>query len=103
MRVISIAIFLMSTGVACAQTATAQVVPRISTVFLKPGSAIRVRLGPGYITAVRFPEEINSIALGDPSRIRAEHSEAEPRLVFLKPVASEAVHTGTAVFCRIAR
>src|SRR5205823_1709302 len=43
------------------------------------------------------PEEINSIALGDPSRIRAEHSEAEPRLVFLKPVASEAVHTNALI------
>jgi len=94
---ISLAIFLMSTGAACAPTATAQVVPRISTVFLKPGSAIRVRLSPGYITAVRFPEEINSIALGDPSRIKVEHSEAEPRLVFLKPVASEALHTNALI------
>lgn len=97
MRKICIILFLMPLPLASAQTDGAHVTPRISTVFLKPGVTTLVRLVPGYITSVRLPDEVNSVVLGDPSRFRAEHSETEPRLVFFKPIASEAVRSNALI------
>src|SRR5207248_5300914 len=36
-----------------------------------------------------LPEEASSIVVGDPLSFRAEHAEAEPRLVFLKPITTK--------------
>lgn len=63
--------------------------PYVQTPTLGAESVTVVRLRPGYVSAVRVPEEVSSVVLGDPKGFAAEHSEAEPRLVFLKPLLTK--------------
>jgi hypothetical protein len=46
---------------------------------------------------VRMPEEISSVVVGNPASFKAEHSEAEPRLVFLKPITTLAVESNALI------
>jgi hypothetical protein len=39
---------------------------------------------PGYATSIRLPEEISSVVVGTPANFMAEHSDGDPKLVFLK-------------------
>lgn len=48
-----------------------------------------VRLAPRYATAIRMPEPVSSVVVGDPVKFLAEHSEKEPTLVLVKPVVEE--------------
>jgi len=49
---------------------------------------ITLRLAPRIATSIRLPEPVNSVVLGDPEAFQAEHSEHEPELVTVKPVAA---------------
>jgi hypothetical protein len=75
-------------GIAAAQTQEGQVLPSI-TKRVEDGSVTVLHLAPGYTTSVRLPEEISSVVIGNPTSFKAEHSEAEARLVFLKPTTSK--------------
>lgn len=48
-----------------------------------------VRLAPRYSTAIRMPEPVSSVILGDPAKFLAEHSDKEPNLVLVKPTVDE--------------
>ena len=48
-----------------------------------------VHVAPRYATAIRMPEPVSSVILGDPGRFLAEHSDKEPNLVLVKPVVDE--------------
>ena len=48
-----------------------------------------VRLAPRYATAIRMPEPVSSVILGDPGKFLAEHSDKEPTLVLVKPIVEE--------------
>ena len=76
-------------GCVVAQTESSTVVPKITTVPIEEGAVTVLHLGIGYTTAVRLPEEISSVVLGNPASFKAEHSETEPRLVFLKPTETQ--------------
>lgn len=89
MRVHLILIVYLMAGIGAAETQDSKVIPSVNTVFIEEGSVTLLYLGPGYITSVRLPEEIRSIVIGNPASFKAEHSEAEPRLVFLKPITSQ--------------
>ena len=52
-----------------------------------------VFLAPRYVTAIRMPEPINSVVVGDPASFSAEHSDREPNLVFVKPITTKAAQT----------
>jgi hypothetical protein len=90
-------LFLISSGVA--QTDGA-VVPAISTGAIDNGEVKVLHLAPGYVTSVMVPEEISSVVIGDPAHFKAEHSEAEARLVFFKPVSSGANQTNALITTR---
>jgi hypothetical protein len=60
--------------------------PRVSSSVINPDEVRVLRLHPGYATSLRMPEEISSVVIGDPADFKAEHSESEPRLVFIKPI-----------------
>lgn len=49
-----------------------------------------VRLAARFTTAIRLPEPVSSVVLGDPGKFLAEHSEKEPALVLVKPISEEA-------------
>ena len=63
--------------------------PRVGRLTLDPQNVTVLRLRRGYVSSVRLPEEVSSVVVGDPKNFRAEHSEAEPRLVFLKPLGAK--------------
>jgi hypothetical protein len=54
---------------------------------------ITLRLSPRAATSIRMPEPVNSVVIGDPEHFQAEHSEHEPELVIIKPVAAEPAQT----------
>jgi hypothetical protein len=56
-----------------------------------------LRLRPGYISSVRVPEDVSSVVLGNPGMFKAEHSDVEPRLVFLKPTTSSPSETNALI------
>ena len=77
----------------CAQ---AQVKPVISQRQF--GDQVNVvRLAPRYATAIRMPEPVSSVVVGDPVKFLAEHSEKEPTLVLVKPVVEEAAESNLLV------
>src|SRR5579864_8877343 len=89
MRVHLIFFIYLVTAIAVAQTEEAKVIPKITSLPVPEGEVTLVHLSPGYTTSVRLPEEISSVVIGNPASFKAEHSEAEPRLVFLKPLTSQ--------------
>lgn len=46
-----------------------------------------------FVTAIRMPEPVNSVAVGDPALFQVEHSEREPHLVFVKALTSQPAET----------
>ena len=61
----------------------------VTAARVEDGAVTVLHLAPGYTTSVRLPEEISSVVIGNPASFKAEHSEAEPRLVFFKPTTSQ--------------
>jgi hypothetical protein len=87
MRVHLILIIYLLVGIAQAQES--KVIPSVTTLEIEEGTVTPLHLSPGYTTSVRLPEEISSVVIGNPATFKAEHSEAEPRLVFLKPITAQ--------------
>ena len=48
-----------------------------------------VYLAPRFATAIRMPDAVNSVVLGDPDSFSAEHSDKEPQMVFVKPITTK--------------
>jgi hypothetical protein len=84
-------------AVVCAHlTAIAQVPivrPQVAGRAVQEGQVTVVYLAPRFATAIRMPDAVNSVVLGDPDSFTAEHSEREPRIVFVKPITAKASQT----------
>jgi hypothetical protein len=70
-----------------------QVQPQVVGRSIRDGQVTTVFLAPRYVTAIRMPEPINSVVVGDASSFSAEHSDREPNLVFVKPITPKAAQT----------
>lgn len=66
-----------------------QVRPQVAGRPISDGQVTTVFLAPRYATAIRMPEPINSVVVGDPASFSAEHSDREPQLVFVKPITAK--------------
>src|SRR5476649_1854455 len=75
------------------QTVQIQVQPQVVGRSIQDGQVTTVFLAPRYVTAIRMPEPINSVVVGDPASFAAEHSDREPTLVFVKPITAKAAQT----------
>ena len=75
------------------QTVQIQVQPQVVGRSIRDGQVTTVFLAPRYVTAIRMPEPINSVVVGDPASFSAEHSDREPNLVFIKPITTKAAQT----------
>ena len=75
------------------QAAQIQVQPQIVGRPVRDGQVTTVFLAPRYVTAIRMPEPINSVVVGDPASFSSEHSDREPNLVFVKPITPKAAQT----------
>jgi hypothetical protein len=73
---------------------------RIVRLTLDTQSVTVLHLRPGYVSSVRLPEDVSSVVLGNPDTFKAEHSEAEPRLVFLKPTTASRAETNALITTR---
>ncbi len=78
-------VFLAGTALVFAQT---QIKPVVSQRTVNEQVNV-VRLAPRYATAIRLPEAVSSVVVGDPVKFLAEHSDKEPTLVLIKPVSDE--------------
>ena len=74
-------------GIAPAQDV--RVVPSVTSTSIADGTVTLLHLAPGYTTSVKLPEAVSSVVIGDPASFKAEHSDSEPRLVFLKPITEQ--------------
>src|SRR5215813_2964392 len=70
-------------------TVFVQVRPQVAGRPIRDGQVTTVYLAPRYATAIRMPEPVNSVVVGDPGSFSAEHSDREPQLVFVKPITSK--------------
>ncbi len=70
-----------------------QIQPQVVGRPIRDGQVTTVLLAPRYVTAIRMPEPINSVVVGDPASFSAEHSDREPNLVFVKPITAKAAQT----------
>ncbi|HTV56270.1 MAG TPA: hypothetical protein VMI06_15315 [Terriglobia bacterium] len=77
--------------ITCAGLCLAQT-PVHAVILTKPdaGSGVAVvEVRPHFVTAIRTPEPVNSVAVGDPQLFKVEHSPREPELVFVKVITSK--------------
>lgn len=90
-----ITICLLPFGMAPAQTDLPQA--RVVNLSVDPEQVLVLHIRPGYISSVRVLEEVSSVALGDPGAFKAEHSEAEPQLVFFKATTAKPAQTNALI------
>src|SRR5579872_4618210 len=91
------------TGICACWTASAQVPmvrPQVAGRAVQEGQVTVVYLAPRFATAIRMPDAINSVVLGDPASFAAEHPEREPQIVFVKPITDKAAQTNLLVSTR---
>src|SRR5258705_11403699 len=86
-------IFLAGTALGLAQT---QIKPLVSQRTVNEQVNV-VRLAPRYATAIRLPEAVSSVVVGDPVKFLAEHSDKEPTLVLVKPVSEDVAESNLLV------
>ena len=70
-----------------------KVEPQIVTENSLEGNVAVVEVAPRFVTTVRLPEAVNSVVVGDPSQFQVEHSEKEPRLIFVKAISTKPAET----------
>ena len=84
-------------GVVCAcllsSAQVPEVRPQVAGRAVQEGQVTVVYLAPRFATAIRMPDAVNSVVLGDPNSFTAEHSEREPQIVFVKPITEKAAQT----------
>jgi hypothetical protein len=92
---------LLLFGMAAAQTELPQA--RIVNLNVDPEEVLVLHLRPGYVSSVRVLEEVSSVVLGDPGSFKAEHSEAEPQLVFFKATTAKSAQTNALITTKSGR
>lgn len=70
---------------------------RIVSLIADPEQVLVLHVRPGYVSSVRVLEEVSSVVLGDPGSFKAEHSEAEPQLVFFKATTAKPAQTNALI------
>ena len=92
---------LLSFGSAVAQSELPQA--RVANLSVDPEQVLVLHLRPGYVSSVRVLEEVSSVVLGDPGAFKAEHSEAEPQLVFFKATTAKPAQTNALITTKSGR
>ena len=90
-----ITIGLLLPHITFAQTELPQA--RIVNLSVDPEQVVVLHLRPGYVSSVRVLEEVSSVVLGDPGSFKAEHSDAEPQLVFFKATSAKPAETNALI------
>src|SRR5438552_8502575 len=86
-------VFLSLLSVATVCNAQVMVNPQVRTKAAADGKVTVVDVAPHFISAIRLPEPVNSISVGDPALFQVEHSEREPELVLVKALTERNAET----------
>src|SRR5215467_9059777 len=78
---------LVLTTAASAQLMTVD--PQVRSKPTADHQITTIELTAHFVTAIRVPEPVNSVVVGDPALFQVEHSEHEPELVFVKALTNE--------------
>ena len=70
-----------------------EVKPRVLTKLEMDGKVTVVEVAAHFVTAIRMPETVNSVVVGDPTLFKVEHSDREPQLVFVKALTEKPAET----------
>ena len=87
--VLFLCVGLTSERTSCAQQAN-EVQPAVSVLPLSGNTVTDIHLRPLFTTTIRLPDVVTSLAVGAPTLFEVEHSDQDPRLVFVKPSTREA-------------
>jgi len=71
--------------------------PQVRTKSSGDGKVDVVEIGAHFVSAIRLPEPVNSIAVGDPALFQVEHSDREPDLVLVKALTERNSETNLLV------
>jgi hypothetical protein len=74
-------------------TQVVNVNPQVRTKATTDGKVTIVEIAAHFVTAIRMPEAVNSVAVGDPALFQVEHSEREPELVLVKALTEKSAET----------
>jgi hypothetical protein len=69
------------------------VMPQVRVKDAMDGKVTAVEVAAHFVTAIRLPEPVNSVAVGDPALFLVEHSEHEPQLVLVKALTERTAET----------
>src|SRR5215831_2182234 len=83
---VSMWVAILATAVSAQQ---ATIVPQVRTKPAADSKITAIELAAHFVTAIRVPEPVNSVVVGDPVLFQVEHSEHEPELVFVKALTNE--------------
>jgi len=67
--------------------------PQVRTRATADGKVTVVEVAAHFVTAVRLPEAVNAVAIGDPALFQVEHSEREPDLVLVKALTERSAES----------
>ena len=67
----------------------AMITPEVRSKATADNKITQIELQAHFVTAIRVPEPVNSVVVGDPALFQVEHSEHEPELVFVKALTNE--------------
>jgi hypothetical protein len=90
-RVLCVLCFSCGATVVLAQVP--QVEPRVLTRTDVNGKVAVVEVADRFVTTIRLPDAVNSVVVGDPANFQVEHSDREPKLVFLKALSKKPSET----------
>jgi hypothetical protein len=71
--------------------------PQVRIKAVADGKVAVVEINAHFVSAIRLPEPVNSIAVGDPALFQVEHSEREPELVLVKALTERNSETNLLV------
>lgn len=69
------------------------IIPQVRVKDAVDGKVTVVEVAPHFVTAIKLPEPVNSVAIGDPALFQVEHSEHEPLLVLVKALTERGAET----------
>ena len=90
---ISSVVFSILLAIPIAMGQIPEVKPRVVTRPAIDGSVAVVEVAAHFVTAIRMPEAVNSVVVGDPALFQVEHSDREPQLVFVKALTTKPAET----------
>ncbi len=83
--------FSFGTGLASAQVPGVE--PQIVRKPESEGRVTVIETAARFVSAIRLPEAVSSVVVGDPSAFQVEHSEREAKLVFVKALTTKPAET----------